>query len=165
MLPSPPKLGQVYRALIDVPVFGAVLLKAAGSGGFRAMLPKGTRIVIESDLVKGASHVQALPLNYGELERVLVPEKERSNSKYQSYGISINLAYLYRHFVLEKEAHVVFDDEEAQEHWKRVLKAWGRSSGEFGEPRCTQAIRSRPSSPPAVPPRENKGSGNSGEFR
>ncbi len=102
-LPSPPKRGQIYRALRDIPILGAVLLKAAGSGGFRATLPKGTRIVIESNPVDGASHVQALPLNYGELESVLVPEIERRDPKYQSYGISINLNYLYRHFVLEKE--------------------------------------------------------------
>lgn len=116
------QLGQVFRAVNDVRVGVSVLYKAPGSSGHEGILLKDTRVVIENSPPSGATHVYALPLNYAELEKSLVPDKERTHPQYQGYGISIHLEYLKRHFVRENDAAVTFDDARASAHWQLVLK-------------------------------------------
>ena len=111
------KRGQIYRAIKDVPMLGMVILKAAGSGGFDCMLPKGTKIVIDSDPFFMSKATYALPLNYKELEEKLVPLKEKQFSKYKEYVLSLNFKDL-PNFIKESDGQEVkFDDDRIQQEW------------------------------------------------
>jgi len=116
------KRGQIYKSTADVGVTAVIAYKAPASSGVQCILPKGTRIVIESNPPDGAQGVWILPLNYAELERALIPKKELESPMYEGYGIGLNLAYLKRHFVKEINQEVVFDDDRAQKHWALILK-------------------------------------------
>ncbi len=117
-----PKFGEVYLTLQDIKVLGVSLFKAAGSGGFKCVLPKGTRVVIMHKPMRGASAVSVRPLNYAQLEQCLVPEAERTAPLYNGYGITIYLTDLARHSRREPRAEVVFDSAEAQNAWQLILK-------------------------------------------
>jgi hypothetical protein len=113
------KKGQVYRAIKDVKMLGMVILKAAGSGGFYCTIPKGTRLVIENNPVIFSSAVGAIPLNYKELEEVLVPKEEMASDKYNFYGLIVNFKDLKRYFILEESSEIKFDDTHQQERWDK----------------------------------------------
>jgi hypothetical protein len=111
------KRGQIYRAFEDVPMIGLVLLNAAASGGFYCSIPKGTRIVIDSDPLFFSKGTYVLPLNYKELEEKLVPLEERQFFKYRGYVLSLNFKNL-RAFVKEPDGQPIkFDDKTAQKIW------------------------------------------------
>ncbi len=112
--------GQVYRAIQDVKMLGMVVFKAAGSGGFYCTVPKDTRIVITQDqwfwpISKGA---YVSPLNYKELEKKLVPLKEKELFNYESYILCLDFKDL-RYFIKEDKKEVEFDDERMQEEWAK----------------------------------------------
>ncbi len=117
-----PEFGEIYFTLQDIEVLGVSLFKAAGSGGFKCVLPKGTRVVIMHKPVWGASAVNVRPLNYAQLEQRLVPEAERTAPLYNGYGIILYLADLARYCRPEPNAEVIFDNAEAQQSWKAILE-------------------------------------------
>ena len=121
-LPSPVKLGQVYRSLRDLEVGGLVSYKGPISSGFDCTLPANTKIVITNNPPPGAQGVWALPLNYKELEARLVPEDKLHSPAYGDYGISVALFQLSKFFELEPYTPIVFDDAEAQEQWELIKK-------------------------------------------
>ncbi len=111
------KRGQIYRAIKEVPMLGMVILNAAGSGGFDCIIPKNTRVVIDSDPFFMSKATYVLPLNYKELEEKIVPLKEREFFKYKEYVLSLNFKDL-PYFVKEPDGQVVeFDDERIQRQW------------------------------------------------
>ena len=113
------KRGQVYHAMQDVPMIGLVILNAAGSGGFHCILPKGTKIVIDSDPFFLSKGTYVLPLNYKELESKIVPSKEREFSKYKGYVLSLNFKDLSS-VVKDQDGQVIkFDDERIQKEWDK----------------------------------------------
>jgi hypothetical protein len=116
------QLGDIYSTLKDIEVLGVSLFRAAGSGGFQCILPKGTRVVVMHRPVRGASAVGVKPLNYAQLEPRLVPEAERAAPLYDGYGIIIDLKDLARHCHREPKEEVVFDSTKAQESWKLTLE-------------------------------------------
>lgn len=117
-----PEFGEIYFTLQDIEVLGVSLFKAAGSGGFKCVLPKGTRVVIMHKPMRGASAVNVRPLNYAQLEQRLVPEAERTAPLYNGYGITLYLTDLAKHCRPEPKAEVVFDCAEAQQSWKVILE-------------------------------------------
>jgi len=125
MLFKPIRLGQVYRALADVKILGMVIMKATGSGGFYCTLPKGTLIVIDNEprtwpLSKGA---YAIPLNYKELERKLVPPQEIDSPLYKMYTLVPTFKDLKRNFVKETLEVIKFGDDKMQAYFdKRICK-------------------------------------------
>ena len=121
-LPSPVKLGQVYRSLRDVEVLGSVSYQGPASSGFKCTLPANTRIVITNNPPLGAQGVWALPLNYKALEQQLVPKDKLNSPSYGDYGVSIALFQLSKFFVLEDFVPIEFDDEEIQKQWELILK-------------------------------------------
>ena len=74
---------------------------------------------------QNAKGVWAMPLNYGELEKKLVPTQDLDSPKYQSYGLMVTFEYLERLFVREAAQEAVFDDKRAQEEWKNMLGKLG----------------------------------------
>lgn len=116
------KFGQVYRALRDIPVHGSIIYRAPASGGFQGTLHAGTKIVIVSNPHPDAKSAQAMPLNYGELEKKLVPQKELSHPLYGYYGVSVMLNDLDQSFIREYPSEIHFDDERAQKEWGLIVK-------------------------------------------
>ena len=111
------KRGQIYRAVKDVPMGGLVILRAAGSGGFDCIIPKDTRLVIESDSLLFTKGAYAMPLNYKELEVKIVPKEERDFFKYKEYVLCFNFEDLPC-FVKELDGQVIkFDDDATQKRW------------------------------------------------
>jgi hypothetical protein len=121
-IPSPAKLGQVYRALRDVEVMGNVSYKGPVSSGFKCILPGGERIVITNNPPPGAQGVWASPLSYKKLERQLVPEDKLNSPAYGDYGISVAFFQLAKFFELEPNTPIIFDDPGAQEQWELIKK-------------------------------------------
>lgn len=121
-----PKFGEVYRAIRDIQIMGIITYKRPASSGFSAALPKGTKIVIMNDPPPDAVSVEALPLNYKELEKRIVPKEEYTLDYYQGYGISVLLEYLSHHFVKEdiNMNRIKFDDKQIQKEWKFIIKKY-----------------------------------------
>ncbi len=122
---EPVGFGQIYRAARETPVSGIVVHRGAESGKFVSFLPKGTRVVIVNDPPPQATNVWTMPLNYAELERQMVPERERNAKTYESYGIGVELVDLANGFVREPAATARFDSFHAQERWDVILKHRG----------------------------------------
>ena len=116
------KKGQVYSALADIKAIGMVILKAAGSGGFYCIIPKGTKVVIENNPVLFSKGVGAIPINYTGLEEILVPIEERKSPVYNMFTLVITYKDLKQYFVKENMAEIKFDDERAQKYWENISK-------------------------------------------
>lgn len=116
------RLGQVYRAIDDVKTLGMVILKVAGSGGFYCTIPKGTKVVINNEPWPISRGVSAAPLNYKELENVLVPLRERESPMYKMYALIITLKDLKRYFVKEDVKEIKFDDERIQIYFNERMR-------------------------------------------
>lgn len=124
MLFNSVKLGQVYCAIDNVKTLGMAIYKAAGSGGFYCTIPKGTKIVIENNPWPWpiAKAVSVIPLNYKQLEGIIVPMEERKLAIYNMYTLVLKFKDLHRYFVKENIKEIEFDDERIQEYWNRVAR-------------------------------------------
>ena len=117
-----PKFGEVYEATCDVKASIAILYKAPASDAFEGVIPAGTRVVILNNPPARATAVDGAPLNYQQLEEKLVPEDERRDPFYGSYGLTIKIADLERYFSKDDHATVRFDDKQMQAKWDKMLQ-------------------------------------------
>src|SRR5262245_1417424 len=95
-----PRSGQHFRAIRDTPVNGVVILRAPATGGFRATLPRGELVMVETDPPSHATAVYAKPVRYREMEHLLLPPGEVKGQHYDSYALVISFESLDRDFEL-----------------------------------------------------------------
>jgi hypothetical protein len=99
-----PRKGQRYRSTAEVEVGGEVHLAAPASYYFRARLPLGEVVTVQSDPRPHQTTVFVRPDRYEELEPMLVPEMHRLNAwkrpapEYGGYTLVIDLSELAEHF-------------------------------------------------------------------
>jgi len=60
------------------------------SGGFECIIPAETVLVVKRDQFHSQSNIDCVPEKYKELEKILVPKKERYDLKYGRYMILIS---------------------------------------------------------------------------
>src|SRR5437868_1315433 len=74
------------RFLVTKEIFakGLATYAAPASGGFKCTIPAGTILIADQDQRAGFPSFPCRPENYEELEKLLVPEVDRS-SKYLGY--------------------------------------------------------------------------------
>ncbi|UCC73986.1 MAG: hypothetical protein JSV86_05365 [Gemmatimonadota bacterium] len=77
--------------------------KTPYTGGYEAVLPAGEVFVIANDPPEGATAVGCVPERHEELHAHFVPDDVRSNPKYASYYLCIDLD------VIESACRIVSD--------------------------------------------------------
>src|SRR5271154_2303601 len=88
-----PLNGEIYEAIDDTPVRYLTHWSAPFTGGGDGTLPKGTKVQVQvNDFMPEPIGVYAQPLDRDVIERVLVPEAERKNPKYNGFSLSISTA-------------------------------------------------------------------------
>jgi hypothetical protein len=94
-----PRDGEIYEAIGDTLVEYLINWDAPVSSGGAGMVPKGTRVRVSVMAESGEPvSVYADPLDYARIERELIPEGDRSASKYVGFSLSISTADLNRLF-------------------------------------------------------------------
>lgn len=102
-----PKKGDLYESKIDQEVDYLTHWLAPYTGGGTTKLHKGEKIWIEFDYKKHRQYrpisAYALPVNYYEIEKRVVPSSERNAGKYDGFCFSISTNSLNEDFILIEE--------------------------------------------------------------
>ena len=94
-----PKDGEVFEAVRELQVTYLIHWRAPYSSGGECRLPMGTRIRVSVPAFDPQPiGVSAVPVEEKAMEQQLVPEADRSDSKYGGYSLSLNVARLNRDF-------------------------------------------------------------------
>ena len=117
-----PNFGEVYTAICNAKVRTTLLYTGPGSDALIGEIPNGTRIVVLSPLRPNAKGILALPLNYKQLEKKLVPESERQDPFYSGYRLTIDVKDIDSCFSKNCDVIVEFDDKQIQAKWKTMLR-------------------------------------------
>jgi len=83
--------GEVFVAREAVETTGLTHWRAPFTGGFECTIPAGTVLIASHDQVEGAPGVGFRPSAYEEMERLLVPDADRTAEKYDSYTLVVLL--------------------------------------------------------------------------
>jgi hypothetical protein len=93
--------GDIYEAVEDTAVKFLTHWRAPSTGGGSGTLAKGTRVRVKvPDWIHETVGVYADPFDAERIERALVSEADRSNTKYAGFSLSISTAELNRCFRL-----------------------------------------------------------------
>jgi hypothetical protein len=80
-----PKKGDVYEARTDVEVSYLTSWSAPFTGGGSGTLKKGERVIIDYDPLPRPIAANAKAINYTHVEEDMVPESDRSSTKYRVF--------------------------------------------------------------------------------
>ncbi len=99
-----PRVGEVYEAIVDVPITFLTAYHAPFTGGDETVFPKGERVRVTCVNGERPIGVYCTPLRYDELHALIVSEGERARPEYRGYYLSIKSIQLNREFRLVSEA-------------------------------------------------------------
>lgn len=77
--------GDRFLTLKEIKTTAGISWAAPYTGSAECVIPEGTTLVVKYDQVKGARGFSCIPEKYKELERVIVPAKDRYELKYAGY--------------------------------------------------------------------------------
>jgi hypothetical protein len=77
--------GDRFITLKEIKTTAAISWAAPYSGSAECVIPEGTTLLVQYDQVKGAKGFSCIPEKYKELEKVIVPAKDRYELKYAGY--------------------------------------------------------------------------------
>jgi hypothetical protein len=83
--------GQRWQMVSELHTSGLTSRAAPFTGGFECVSPRGTVVRVQSDPPIGARAVGCTPENYEEIERLVVPEEDRTDPQYGGYSLVIDL--------------------------------------------------------------------------
>jgi hypothetical protein len=96
-----PKKGDVYEATENFQVSYLTSWSAPFTGGGTGTLMKGERVILEDDMViPRPVAVYAKPIDYATTEARMVPQSDRSNTKYAGFYLFLKTVDLSRNFRL-----------------------------------------------------------------
>ncbi len=98
-----PKKGDVYEATEDVEVNYLTSWSAPFTGGGPGTLKKGEPVIIDYEPLPQPIAANAKAINNAQVENSMVPESDRSNSKYAGFYLVLNTLELSRDFKLVHE--------------------------------------------------------------
>jgi hypothetical protein len=99
-----PKKGDLFEANENTEIEFLTAWRAPYTGGGKAILYKGERIWVDyKPIHEKPIGVFVLPVEYKILEERMVPEKERSSSKYNGFYLNIGTKELNEQFSLVQE--------------------------------------------------------------
>ena len=84
--------GQTWRTIVELSTRGTIHWRAPFSSAFDCVIPAGTDLVILHAPPPSAIGVYCRPVDYGELEKLLVPREDREAEKYDGYSLSMLIA-------------------------------------------------------------------------
>jgi hypothetical protein len=84
--------GERFVAAEDFSTGGLTQWNAPFTGGNDMIVPKGTVLVALHDQNEGAPGFACLPERYEEMEKLLVPEEDRTADKYAGYYLVLESA-------------------------------------------------------------------------
>jgi O-acetyl-ADP-ribose deacetylase (regulator of RNase III) len=93
-----PKGGEVYEALHDVEINYLTYFMAPYSGGDKAILPKGERVIIHTPKKQRPIGYYCTPINYGEIEKAIIPAATFDDPAYTDYSLSVKTLLLNKDF-------------------------------------------------------------------
>jgi hypothetical protein len=101
-----PEKGDVYESLFDQPIRYMTAWHAPCTGGGESTIFAGERVWIDS----APSHekpiaVYALPIQYDDMEKRMVPAEERSAPKYSNFYLCIDSMVLLEKYKLVETGH------------------------------------------------------------
>ncbi|HWR57364.1 MAG TPA: hypothetical protein VN328_00630 [Thermodesulfovibrionales bacterium] len=77
--------GDRFITLKEIRTTAAISWAAPYTGSAECVIPEGTTLVVQYDQVRGARGFSCIPEKYKELEKVIVPAKDRYELKYAGY--------------------------------------------------------------------------------
>jgi hypothetical protein len=99
-----PKKGDVYEANENLQVSYLTSWQAPFTGGGTGTLMKGERVIVDHDMfLPRPVAFYAKPIDYATVEERMVPESDRSNTKYNGLYLCLKTADLSRNFRLVHE--------------------------------------------------------------
>ena len=97
-----PLNGEIFEAIEDVKISYLTQWRAPFTGGEDFIIKKGTRIKVEVEEYEAEPIlVYATALEHEKLEKEIIPEKDRTNSKYAGYYLSVKTKTLDQSFQLK----------------------------------------------------------------
>lgn len=109
------KFGQVWKAKEDY----KITIHSRQEG---CVIPKDTRIVVLNTPEWSAKGFDIIPLTSKGLDRRLVPDLKQMEKDKEGFGVTITIEYFKKKFVLDKDQTIAFDNNDASEFWKRIVK-------------------------------------------
>ncbi len=101
-----PQKGDVYESLFDQAIRYMTAWHAPCTGGGESTIYSGERVWINSAPIDDKPiGVYALPMNYQEMEKRMVPAEERSEPKYSGFYLSIDTMVLLEKYKLVETGH------------------------------------------------------------
>jgi hypothetical protein len=113
--------GDRFITLKEIKTTAAISWAAPYTGSTECVIPEGTTLVVQYDQVKGARGFSCIPEKYKELERVIVPAKDRYELKYAGYhfvflneDIGSRIRLISRASTIERKRH----------EFKMTVRSW-----------------------------------------
>ena len=116
--------GQVWKATKDY----KILEEWSQQKG--CVIPRNTRVVVLNTPICGALGFNIMPLVSKGLDKRLMPNLEQMKREKEGFGVSVNIEYFKRNFILDKNQTIEFDNTDAETFWKWVAKekTWQKTS-------------------------------------
>ena len=95
-----PKDGEIFEAKSDVEVYCCIYCLNPSSSGVDCIIPKGTRVIVRYYKDNKPLMVDVIPINYDQIDKLVVPKEERNAHKYAGYNLSTNIDALNKEFSL-----------------------------------------------------------------
>ena len=108
------KFGHVWKAMKDYKIEEEWSLQKD------CIIPKNTRVVVLSAPVYGATGFCIMPLTSKGLDKQLVPNLKQMEIEKEGFGVSVNIEYFKRNFVLDENQTIEFDNIDAEKFWNFV---------------------------------------------
>jgi O-acetyl-ADP-ribose deacetylase (regulator of RNase III) len=89
---------EVFEAVDDIQISYLTYFMAPYTGGDKAKILKGERVVVGKPNQEKPLSYHCLPINAGEIEKRIIPLSDRDNPAYDGYSLSIETKLLNKYF-------------------------------------------------------------------
>lgn len=96
---SYPKGGEVFQAMNDVEITYLTHFMAPYTGGEKAILLKGEKVLVSKPLNSKPKGYYCYPLNADEVEQRIIPNSDKNNPAYNGFSLSIDTKSLNTDFI------------------------------------------------------------------
>ncbi len=110
------KFGQVWKAIKNYKV------PELWSPQKGCVIPKDTRVIVLNSPINGALGFTIMPLISKGLDKRLYPNLKQMEFLKEGFGVSVNIEYFKKYFVLDENQAIEFDNSDAEIFWKWVTK-------------------------------------------
>jgi len=93
-----PTGGEVFESLRDTPISYLTHYMAPYTGGDKAIILKGERIIVSKPNKPKPSGYYCYPLNTEEVEKRIIPDSERNDPQYNGFSLYMDTSSIVQNF-------------------------------------------------------------------